>query len=104
AEDGIRDFHVTGVQTCALPICARLKRINKKAPHWLPRRGFLPITESSDFDYRNAGSSFLVELDLVEVHVAIHLAGHAVQVGGIATVYINARQAAEDLCKCRTLG
>src|SRR5207302_3364464 len=21
AEDGIRDFHVTGVQTCALPIC-----------------------------------------------------------------------------------
>src|SRR5690606_40061678 len=24
AEDGIRDFHVTGVQTCALPICLRL--------------------------------------------------------------------------------
>src|SRR5690606_39989992 len=23
AEDGIRDFHVTGVQTCALPICFR---------------------------------------------------------------------------------
>src|SRR5690606_39363414 len=22
-EDGIRDFHVTGVQTCALPICSR---------------------------------------------------------------------------------
>src|SRR5690606_40082256 len=22
AEDGIRNFHVTGVQTCALPICA----------------------------------------------------------------------------------
>src|SRR5690606_41115385 len=22
AEDGIRDFHVTGVQRCALPICA----------------------------------------------------------------------------------
>src|SRR5690606_40342488 len=25
AEDGIRDFHVTGVQTCALPICSYLK-------------------------------------------------------------------------------
>src|SRR5690606_41188829 len=25
AEDGIRDFHVTGVQTCALPICEELK-------------------------------------------------------------------------------
>src|SRR5690606_41730850 len=24
AEDGIRDFHVTGVQTCALPICLPL--------------------------------------------------------------------------------
>src|SRR5690606_40715485 len=26
AEDGIRDFHVTGVQTCALPIFAVVKR------------------------------------------------------------------------------
>src|SRR5690606_39596652 len=25
AEDGIRDFHVTGVQTCALPILAKAK-------------------------------------------------------------------------------
>src|SRR5690606_40831708 len=25
-EDGIRDFHVTGVQTCALPIFIRRKR------------------------------------------------------------------------------
>src|SRR5690606_39813686 len=25
AEDGIRDFHVTGVQTCALPIFARTR-------------------------------------------------------------------------------
>src|SRR5690606_17960682 len=28
AEDGIRDFHVTGVQTCALPIC-KLKKGSK---------------------------------------------------------------------------
>src|SRR5690606_40255935 len=27
AEDGIRDFHVTGVQTCALPIFARPDRV-----------------------------------------------------------------------------
>src|SRR5690606_39484286 len=26
AEDGIRDFHVTGVQTCALPICRGRRR------------------------------------------------------------------------------
>src|SRR5690606_40312395 len=30
AEDGIRDFHVTGVQTCALPIYPTLEEMNKK--------------------------------------------------------------------------
>src|SRR5690606_40875619 len=34
AEDGIRDFHVTGVQTCALPIYRRRRR----AAHLLPDR------------------------------------------------------------------
>src|SRR5690606_39632458 len=29
AEDGIRDFHVTGVQTCALPICARVRGLRQ---------------------------------------------------------------------------
>src|SRR5690606_18929223 len=28
AEDGIRDFHVTGVQTCALPICPHERELN----------------------------------------------------------------------------
>src|SRR5690606_40706886 len=27
-EDGIRDFHVTGVQTCALPICGVFARMS----------------------------------------------------------------------------
>src|SRR5690606_41095754 len=31
AEDGIRDFHVTGVQTCALPIWSEA-RLNRVAP------------------------------------------------------------------------
>src|SRR5436309_15339337 len=30
AEDGIRDFHVTGVQTCALPICREPPRIIRR--------------------------------------------------------------------------
>src|SRR5207302_5501331 len=30
AEDGIRDFHVTGVQTCALPISASAKHLGSK--------------------------------------------------------------------------
>src|SRR5690606_40372333 len=29
AEDGIRDFHVTGVQTCALPILAKRREIRQ---------------------------------------------------------------------------
>src|SRR5690606_40792318 len=31
AEDGIRDFHVTGVQTCALPISDRISIIRRGA-------------------------------------------------------------------------
>src|SRR5690606_39615644 len=35
AEDGIRDFHVTGVQTCALPISVRFARRHATAwPAW----------------------------------------------------------------------
>src|SRR5690606_39659322 len=30
AEDGIRDFHVTGVQTCALPICEMKELLTSK--------------------------------------------------------------------------
>src|SRR5690606_39433323 len=32
AEDGIRDFHVTGVQTCALPICRPFRRAPSEWP------------------------------------------------------------------------
>src|SRR5690606_1851394 len=33
AEDGIRDFHVTGVQTCALPICSPADVVGKGGRH-----------------------------------------------------------------------
>src|SRR2546430_7525522 len=36
AEDGIRDLTVTGVQTCALPICRRRRRRRERADgRWL---------------------------------------------------------------------
>src|SRR5688500_19986109 len=35
AEDGIRDYKVTGVQTCALPICGASRRPHAPSP---PRR------------------------------------------------------------------
>src|SRR5256885_10360421 len=31
AEDGIRDYKVTGVQTCALPICAAIVGLDERA-------------------------------------------------------------------------
>src|SRR5690606_41072319 len=40
AEDGIRDFHVTGVQTCALPIspvCIRRAGFDAGGPHSVVR-------------------------------------------------------------------
>src|SRR5256884_5640220 len=33
AEDGIRDVAVTGVQTCALPICAQMRDVQMTAEH-----------------------------------------------------------------------
>src|SRR5690606_39332266 len=34
AEDGIRDFHVTGVQTCALPIYAGTSAVPNRSPRY----------------------------------------------------------------------
>src|SRR5690606_39317847 len=39
AEDGIRDFHVTGVQTCALPISRRRARARRGRPRRSPAQG-----------------------------------------------------------------
>src|SRR5690606_39475168 len=42
AEDGIRDFHVTGVQTCALPISGFRVRPFAKAKNRSPRAILYP--------------------------------------------------------------
>src|SRR5690606_39858925 len=41
AEDGIRDFHVTGVQTCALPIFSTISE-NKPHARVVLLKGFTP--------------------------------------------------------------
>src|SRR5256885_3430469 len=38
AEDGIRDYKVTGVQTCALPICMNPNTLDHSAPSLFKRR------------------------------------------------------------------
>src|SRR2546426_1585287 len=41
AEDGIRDYKVTGVQTCALPISRRVDRVKQEEPEEI--RGGVPL-------------------------------------------------------------
>src|SRR5690606_6739809 len=60
AEDGIRDFHVTGVQTCALPISfdavLSLQFKGKEAyrRHWRACMEFCPVGEKEPvFDMRD---------------------------------------------------
>src|SRR5690606_39437255 len=59
AEDGIRDFHVTGVQTCALPICAWTIRVGDTAPkaagviHTDFERGFIRAQTIAYEDFIN---------------------------------------------------
>src|SRR5690606_40669330 len=47
AEDGIRDFHVTGVQTCALPICGRGYRAASAADTAALHRGDVDTREAA---------------------------------------------------------
>src|SRR5207248_3426878 len=59
AEDGIRDRTVTGVQTCALPICLRYFQDSKKwqCDHLMP--DFNPKAERGNRGQnRDAGLSF----------------------------------------------
>src|SRR5690606_39417836 len=71
AEDGIRYFHVTGVQTCALPICYR--SFNRPNPKTATNEGYLNhilevghesvLEHSSATFYIEASRSVLTELE-----------------------------------------
>src|SRR5436309_4041307 len=49
AEDGIRDFHVTGVQTCALPISNYFLCMNLEIDYFCPMARTLPHTHEGGF-------------------------------------------------------
>src|SRR6266511_4776025 len=48
AEDGIRDFHVTGVQTCALPILANRAATAQQQARWLAAKLSDALAEQQD--------------------------------------------------------
>src|SRR5690606_40395330 len=49
AEDGIRDFHVTGVQTCARPICPFQVALDTATAQWR-QADVLASQAQADFD------------------------------------------------------
>src|SRR5690606_40175596 len=68
AEDGIRDFHVTGVQTCALPISADLEEVRvaeHRAGGGVAAARMAPDADAVDVDPRIARGELLHHRDLV---------------------------------------
>src|SRR5690606_737945 len=55
AEDGIRDFHVTGVQTCALPISAIISPFAGRHAAWHILQGFLEVHDTGKHAGETAG-------------------------------------------------
>src|SRR6266850_2903908 len=54
AEDGIRDYKVTGVQTCALPICSLgIRGMNVSMPH---KQAVIPHLDALDDSAREIGA------------------------------------------------
>src|SRR5690606_40505603 len=73
AEDGIRDFHVTGVQTCALPIF-RVRDVEVASGRAAPQRALADRQRQAvhHADERNDAAGLAVEADRLAdaAHVA----------------------------------
>src|SRR5439155_6906470 len=78
AEDGIRDGHVTGVQTCALPILAR--------KHCTILRTGIPVA-----------SALLVAMPAAYAQQAPATAGAGATAGGLEEVVVTAQKRVENL-------
>src|SRR5690606_40975888 len=67
AEDGIRDFHVTGVQTCALPILVNVSGVGRQTPTTsagvIVRNGLLLKSGPDIFLIENGHKRHIINLD-----------------------------------------
>src|SRR2546426_6691782 len=76
AEDGIRDYKVTGVQTCALPICLLTGGVcfvaARSSRQLSFRRGFALVAQASLSALLESQRS--VDLDFVEASLSRHFA------------------------------
>src|SRR5690606_39393681 len=66
AEDGIRDFHVTGVQTCALPISPRGRGRFAPSPTGPLHFGSLLAAFGSWLAARSAGGEWWIRIEDVD--------------------------------------
>src|SRR6267378_7143268 len=78
AEDGIRDLYVTGVQTCALPIC--LARVNVSGWCQAQPAGELCAQVADDVTEKIAGDD---DIELTRVADDLHRQCVDVQMAGI---------------------
>src|SRR5690606_30536184 len=70
AEDGIRDFHVTGVQTCALPISGKGVFARLKFESGVHRVQRIPVTEGGGRIHTSAATvAVLPEPEDVDVEI-----------------------------------
>src|SRR5690606_40325740 len=79
AEDGIRDFHVTGVQTCALPIYSRFKE-----------------TSSTSISMDLRWGQFAERVSIMSAHASKGLEFDHVIIGGILTNSANITNRSEE--------
>src|SRR6266508_4828055 len=79
AEDGIRDGHVTGVQTCALPISARVRAVLRRSSGATPGQGIVSFDDVEiDLERRMVTKDGqLVQLSRTEWLLLQHLAANA---------------------------
>src|SRR5690606_39529104 len=84
AEDGIRDFHVTGVQTCALPISQLDLHLRNLADHY--RQGFHLLAEDAEIAELNGRYKPVAEAIQAHLEETGSLAGRPDLVAALADV------------------
>src|SRR5690606_40551297 len=68
AEDGIRDFHVTGVQTCALPISQQLYQEARAAMRAKNNEQALELLETLQARYPFGDHALQAQLDIIYMY------------------------------------
>src|SRR5690606_40185447 len=89
AEDGIRDFHVTGVQTCALPISMLTVGLRMGIGPF-----FLPITH--DLGFSRSMLAGIIAVGMLFYGIAMPFAGHLVATRGTRFVRSEERRVGKE--------